>query len=87
MADQETKHDAVNHPRHYTSSPAKCLQCGEPIECIQVVEHQSFSVGNAMKYLWRAGLKDDAVQDLRKAIWYIQREIEKIERESGASNK
>tara|TARA_Y100000593_G_scaffold81279_1_gene152008 strand:+ start:3806 stop:4024 length:219 start_codon:yes stop_codon:yes gene_type:complete len=63
-------HDPVNHPQHYTSHPSN-------VECIQVTEHMSFCVGNAMKYLWRAGLKDDANEDLEKARWYIAREIER----------
>ena len=61
----------VDHPAHYTSHPSG-------IEAIQVTEHMNFCLGNAMKYLWRAGLKGDSVEDLRKAAWYIQREIERI---------
>jgi len=61
--------DIVNHPPHYTSHPSG-------IECIQITEHMSFLMGNAMKYLWRADLKN-GVEDLEKAAWYIQREIEK----------
>jgi len=62
--------DPVNHPPHYTEHPSG-------IECIQVTEHLSFCVGNAIKYLWRADLKHpDAIQDLKKAVWYINREIE-----------
>ena len=62
--------DPVNHPRHYTDHPSG-------IECIQVTEHLSFCIGNAIKYLWRADLKyDDAIEDLQKALWYINREIE-----------
>jgi hypothetical protein len=58
--------DAVNHPKHYTSDPSG-------VECIQVTRHRNFNIGNAIKYLWRAGLKDDKkqIEDLRKAIWYI----------------
>jgi hypothetical protein len=63
--------DPVNHPPHYTEHPSG-------IECIQVTEHLSFCVGNAIKYLWRADLKhDDAIEDLKKAAWYINREIER----------
>lgn len=62
------KHERINHPRHYTSHPSG-------VECIDVVEHMPFNVGNAVKYLWRAGLKGDAVEDLRKAAWYIAREL------------
>jgi len=64
--------DPVNHPSHYTSSPSG-------IECIQVTEHMNFCIGNAVKYLWRAGLKGDAVEDLKKARWYVEREIQRIE--------
>jgi hypothetical protein len=60
--------DLVNHPPHYTSHPSG-------VECIQVTEHMGFNLGNAMKYVWRADLKGDAVEDLRKARWYIDREI------------
>lgn len=65
--------DAVNHPKHYTSHPSK-------IECIQVTEHLNFCIGNAIKYLWRAGLKDNNsdIQDLKKAVWYIEREIARL---------
>ena len=62
--------DSVNHPKHYTSHPSG-------IECIQVTEHMGFCIGNAIKYLWRADLKNDAIEDLRKARWYIDREIER----------
>ena len=67
-------HDPVNHPAHYTSHPAN-------IECIQVAEHYNFCIGNAIKYLWRAGLKNqDPIEDLQKAHWYIEREIERLKR-------
>lgn len=68
-------HDPVNSPQHYTTGNEKCPECGHPIECIDVTEHRDFLIGNAIKYLWRAGAKDDEVQDLRKAIWYIERRI------------
>lgn len=69
--------DAVNHPKHYTSLPATCGKCGAGIECIDVVEHMSFGLGNAVKYIWRADAKGSPTQDLEKAIWYLQREIER----------
>ena len=65
-------YDPVNHPKHYTSHPSN-------IECIQITEHMGFCLGNAMKYIWRADLKSDAIEDLEKAIWYIQREIDRRE--------
>ena len=63
------ENDAVN-PAHYKAHPSG-------VECIQVTEHMNFCLGNAVKYIWRAGLKDDVVQDLEKAAWYINREIER----------
>jgi hypothetical protein len=73
--------DPVNNPSHYTSSAAKCKLCSEPIECIDITEHMNFCLGNAVKYIWRAGLKneDRTIQDLEKAIWYIKRHIGKLE--------
>ena len=67
-----SKHDAVNHPKHYTEHPSG-------IECIQITEHMGFCLGNAVKYIWRADLKNDAIEDLKKAQWYIQREIKRRE--------
>jgi hypothetical protein len=72
--------DPVNHPKHYTSHPSG-------VECIEITRHMSFDLGNAMKYIWRAGLKENAseIQDLEKAIWYINDELKlrrgKLERE------
>jgi len=71
---QKKQDDDVTHPKHYTQHPAG-------IECISIVEHMNFCLGNAIKYLWRAGLKtEDPLKDLRKAAWYINREIDRIER-------
>jgi hypothetical protein len=67
----------VDHPVHYNSSAAACQKCGHPIECIDVVECYGFSIGNAIKYLWRADHKGATIQDLNKAIWYINREIQR----------
>ena len=66
--------DNVNHPEHYTSDPSG-------VECIQITRHRNFNIGNAIKYLWRNGLKDSdsQIQDLQKAIWYINDEIERLE--------
>jgi hypothetical protein len=70
---KETPTSPVDHPPHYTAHPSG-------VEAIQVTEHMNFCLGNAMKYLWRAGLKNpDAIEDLKKAIWYINREITRIE--------
>jgi hypothetical protein len=51
------------------------------VECIDIVEHFNFNVGNAVKYLWRAGLKSpDLLEDLEKAQWYIEREIRRVKK-------
>lgn len=62
--------ETVNHPPHYKAHPSG-------VECIQITEHMNFCLGNAVKYIWRADLKNDAVEDLKKAVWYLTREIEK----------
>lgn len=62
--------DPVNQPAHYNLHPSG-------IECIQITEHMNFNLGNAVKYIWRADLKDNATQDLQKAQWYIERELKK----------
>lgn len=66
----------VDHPTHYTSHPSG-------VECIEITEHMNFNLGNAMKYIWRAGLKGKRLTDLKKAIFYINREIARIQ---GANN-
>ena len=67
--------EKVNHPHHYNASPSG-------VECIDVVEWLPFNVGNAIKYLWRADYKN-GIEDLRKAAWYITREIERLEKMKG----
>lgn len=63
--------DPVNHPAHYTQHPSG-------VECIDVAEWLSFNLGNSVKYIWRAGLKNDVVEDLEKARWYLDREIQRL---------
>lgn len=63
--------DPVNHPKHYTAHPSG-------VECIDVVEHMNFNLGNAMKYIWRADLKANKIEDLEKARWYLDREIKRL---------
>lgn len=75
----KNKNDQINHPKHYTSDPSG-------IECIDVTRHRNFNIGNAIKYLWRAGLKEDKdrkiidkqVEDLNKAVWYLVDEIHRL---------
>lgn len=71
--------DRVNHPSYY--------QDPSGVECITVARHRDFNIGNALKYLWRAGLKTESgvsnkektIEDLNKAIWYIKDEIKMIQ--------
>lgn len=71
----------VNHPQHYCSHPSN-------IECIEIIRHYCFSIGSAIKYLWRAGLKkeegmsdiDKEIEDLSKAVWYINDRILELEK-------
>jgi hypothetical protein len=61
--------DNINHPRHYTGGLVSAH-----IECIDITRHLSFTQGNAVKYVWRAGRKGDsdtALEDLEKALWYL----------------
>lgn len=69
--------DNVNQPTHYTSHPSG-------IEAIQITEHMGFNLGSALKYIWRCDLKLDAIEDLRKAEFYIRREIARREAQGGA---
>jgi len=73
LSGNKSTNDPVNHPAHYTSHPSG-------IECIQITEHMGFNLGNAVKYVWRADLKNDALEDLKKARFYIDREIQKREK-------
>ena len=62
--------DNVNHPPHYKNHKSG-------VECIHITEHMGFNLGNALKYIWRCDEKLDAIEDLKKAKWYIDRELEK----------
>ena len=72
----------VNHPLHYNQHPSG-------IECIEITRHYCFSIGNAIKYLWRAGLKQEVgksdvtkeIEDLEKAKWYIDDRIKQLKAE------
>ena len=67
--------DPVNHPKHYTSHPSG-------IETIQITEHLNFCLGNVIKYVLRADQKGNRLQDLKKAEWYLKREIAREEAEN-----
>lgn len=64
-------YDPVNHPKHYTTHPSG-------VECITVTEHMNFNLGNAVKYIWRADEKGNQLEDLKKARWYLDREISRL---------
>jgi hypothetical protein len=66
--------DNVNHPAHYTAYTG--------LEIIDLTEQMNFNRGNAVKYIARAGLKnpDTEIEDLRKARWYLDREIQRLEK-------
>lgn len=62
--------ETVNNPKWYTNHPSG-------IECIDVTEHFNFNIGNAIKYLWRVDLKNSPIENLEKAKWYVEREIQR----------
>lgn len=69
--------DMVNKPKHYTEHPSG-------VECITIAQYFNFNIGNVIKYVWRAGLKGGQtkrLEDLKKARWYIDKEIERVENE------
>lgn len=67
--------DPVNHPAHYNWHPSG-------VECIDIAEHFNFNRGNAIKYIWRSDEKGSTLEQLRKARWYLDREIERLEKEA-----
>lgn len=78
--DADKKPDMVNHPPHYTNSGIVCENCGHQFEVITITEHYNFCLGNALKYILRHDLKDQPLQDLKKARWYLEREIKNREK-------
>lgn len=71
---KECVKEQVNHPSHYNDGK---------IEVIEYIEDKdfNFNLGNVIKYVSRAGKKDDIIQDLKKAHWYLEREITRLEKE------
>ena len=72
MNPEKQINDPVNHPAHYTGHPSG-------IECIEITRHMGFNLGNALKYIWRADHKGNAIEDLKKARWYLDDEIKRRE--------
>ena len=77
---KEDKKEMVNHPSHYNMGK---------YEAIDVIEdwNLGFNLGNTIKYISRAGHKDDIIQDLKKALWYLIREINRLEGNNGDIKK
>lgn len=75
-----SKHDPVEHPRHYTAHPSG-------VECIEITRHMNFNLGNVVKYLWREGLKGYPLEDLRKAAFYLRDEIARVEARLAAAEE
>lgn len=77
----EGANPAVDHPQHYNIHPAG-------IECIDVIRPMGFSVGTAIKHLWRAGLKpdNDEIQDIEKAIWYLNDHLNNLREPTGRTD-
>jgi len=63
--------DSVDKPIHYNSHPSG-------VECIEITKHMNYCLGNVIKYVWRAGLKGEAIEDLEKAATYLQYEIDRL---------
>jgi hypothetical protein len=74
----DSPYDSVNKPKHYLSHPSG-------VECIQITEHMGFCLGNAIKYIWRAGEKDQEkeIEDLEKGAWYLARELDRRKKAKG----
>ena len=70
VSNKVPKHDAVNHPSHYTQHPSG-------VECIEITRHMNFLLGNALKYIWRCDGKGSDIEDLKKSIWYLEQEIKR----------
>jgi hypothetical protein len=73
---QSLASDSVNHPRHYNTHPSG-------IECIEIARHYGFNIGNVIKYVWRCEEKGAPIEDLKKAAWYLNDEIQRREKASG----
>ena len=72
---------ARKKPTADPTNPAHYRNHASGVECIQVTEHLGFCRGNAIKYIWRAGERPAReVEDLRKAIWYLEREVQRLTR-------
>lgn len=76
------KQSSVNHPKHYNEHPSG-------IECIEIVRHENFNCGSAIKYVWRRAKKDPEkeIEDLEKAVWYLQDEITRLKNQASRKKR
>lgn len=72
MSSTQETWDNVTLPKHYNVHPSG-------VECIEITQHMNFCLGNALKYIWRCADKGNTIEDLKKARWYIEREINRLE--------
>ena len=72
-------HDSVNSPKHYTRGPVEVIEIIEGFEL-------GYRLGNVVKYVLRAGHKGDRLEDLKKARWYLDREIQQCEESLSTAN-
>lgn len=80
--------EKVDHPKHYNSHPSG-------VECIEIARHYNFCVGNAIKYIWRAGLKKETlvtpvekeIEDIEKAIWYLKDHLKTLKTKVSKDNE
>lgn len=78
LEEHAPKEEMVNHPAHYNKNGG--IECIDALrDCLTEEEFIGFCKGNALKYLWRCGAKDEPLQELKKAEWYIKRCIDKLE--------
>lgn len=71
-----TSDDLVNHPSHYTQGDVECIDAIR--SSMSTSEFLGYLKGNVQKYLWRYGQKDNPIQDLEKAQWYLKKLIEEL---------
>lgn len=79
MDNTRNKKEAINHPEHYSNGKVECIDAMEATfgyENVAVFCHL-----NAFKYLWRAGKKGDFKEDVKKALWYLNKELELYEKD------
>lgn len=80
MKEYGNDESAVEHPKHYNRHPSG-------VECVEITKHMNFCLGSAIKYIWRADHKHDAIEDLKKAIFCIETEIQRRQNNGETTKK